>query len=243
MKQLFRLLVLLPLLPGFLCAQVGQEAGIGIYGGTAFLKHVIRGDDGDGAYTPDRSHAYYGGIEISQPIHQTMALGLELGFQQNTFAYRYSTGRVRTHVVTDMTYYSLIWAPSLTYRPSYLGGLFGRVAIPFALKAGNNGTYFLEDNPNWVLVRTDLSNQVGHYRNLVYVGPEISLGYLYTWKSGTGFWIRGSTWAAATRFWKQSFAATPENPTLKRLSIELGFRMGTPGLRLIRSAYKPVDPN
>ena len=125
----------------------------------------------------------------------------------------------------------MIVSPSWTLHPKFLGGLFLRVAIPFAFKAGNRGTYVLRYPQNNFL-DVDYSDQVAHYRNLVYVGPELSLGYLYTWGNGTGIWIRGSTWAAATRFWKQSFAATPENPTLKRLSIELGFRFGTPQWRL-----------
>jgi hypothetical protein len=219
-------------------SQVGQQAGIGFYGGTSFLRHVIRIDDGHGEYNPNRSNAYYGGIDLYQPLNPAMGLGLELGFQQNTFEYRYSTDRVRTHVVTNMTYFSLIAAPYWSYRPKWLGGMFGRLALPFAFKAGNQGTYFLEDNPNWVLVRTDYSDRVASYRNLVYIGPEISLGYMYIWKNGNAIWLRGSTWAAASRFWKQSFAATPENPTLKRLSIEVGFRFGTPGLQLMGRKYK-----
>jgi hypothetical protein len=214
-------------------AQVGQQAGIGFYGGTSFLSHVRRLDDYKGFYHPDESRAYYGGAGIYQPIQSYLGFGMELGFQQNRFNYWYATDRIGTSVVTDMTYFSIIATPSLTLNPKPLKGFFFRLALPFAFKAGNKGTYFLEDNPNWVLVRTDYSDQIAAYRKPVYIGPEISLGYMYTWKNGTGIWVRGSTWRAAMPFWKYSFTATPELPTLKRLSIEVGFRFGTPGLQLM----------
>jgi hypothetical protein len=218
-------------------SQVGQQAGIGFYGGTSFLRHVIRIDDGDGEYNPDRSNAYYGGIGLYQPINTIVGAGLELGFQQNTFEYRYGTDRVRTKVLSDVTYYSVLVTPSVTLNPKFLAGLFLRLALPVAVKAGNKGSYVLR-YPQNNFEEVDYSSRVASYRNLVYVGPEISLGYIYTWKNGNAIWLRGSTWAAASRFWKQSFAATPENPTLKRLSIEVGFRFGTPGLQLMGRKHK-----
>ena len=233
---------------GLLCssfvlpAQVGQEAGVGLYGGTSFLSHVRRGDDYKGRYTPDDSRAYYGGIGVYQPALSFLGIGLELGYQRNRFNYWYTTDRERTSVKTDMTYTSFLVTPSLTLNPRFLKGLFARMAVPIAFAAGSRGTYITTtfDFVNPPQSTEHAAEVEGYRRNLV--GPEISLGYMYMWKNGTGIWVRGSTWRAATTWWKYSFTATPELPTLKRLSIELGFRIGTPGMRLFKAAYKPIDP-
>ena len=231
MKELFRLLVLLPLLPGFLYAQVGQEAGIGLYGGTAFLSHVRRSDDYKGRYTPNESRSYSGGIGIYHPLTNALGFGLETGFEQHKLAYAYSTDRIGTQVVSDVNYYNVVVAPAITLNPPVAKGFYARLALPIAIKLGNRGTYRLRyPQNNWLSV--DYSDQIADYRATLCVGPEISLGYLYTWKNGNGIWVRGSTWRASTEFWKPSFTETPELPKLKRLSIELGFRIGTPRLRL-----------
>jgi hypothetical protein len=241
MRKWFSIMVLLVCCWGNVWSQVGQEAGIGFYGGTSFLSHVQRGDDYQGHYDPDRSRAYFGGIGIYQPITRWMGLGLEVGFQQHTLSYRYGTDRIGTKVLSDMTYFSFLAVPALTFNPKALRGTFARLAVPLAVKSGNRGSYILR-YPQNNFVEVDYSAQIADYRRTLYIGPEISLGYMFAWKNGTGIWIRGSTWRAATTFWKYSFTATPELPTLKRLSIEVGFRFGTPRLRLFKFPEKSKDP-
>lgn len=231
------------LAPSSLLAQVGQEAGIGVFTGMAVLDHVRTSDDYKGFYHPDRSKAYYGGISIYQPIKPFLGAGLEIGFLQNTRDYYYTTDQIATIVYSDVTYYAVLFSPSLTINPKAGKGLFLRGGLPISIAAGNTGTYKLVHsdfiNPP---VTTDYSSQVEDYRTRFYARAEVSIGYLFTWKNGNGIWLRGSVGRSTSRFWRTSFRDTPEQPRLTHVGMEIGFRFGTPGLRLFKSAYKQADP-
>lgn len=225
-------------------AQVGQEAGIGIFVGGAVSDHIRTTDDFKGRYNPDRSRVFYGGVSFCQPIRRFLGSQVEIGWLQNRRNYVYTTDQVSTSVESDETYYSILISPSLTLNPLALRGFFVRAGLPLSVAFGNSGTYKLVHsdfvNPP---VTIDYSDQVADYRTGIYARVEGSIGYLFTWGKGSGVWVRGTIGRSMSRFWRTSFRATPEQPRLAHMSIELGFRFGTPGMRLFKAAYKPIDPS